>query len=69
MTVLSIAMLISVILIFVVILGVDNRIDKLTEELKLERHRINMLKIDVNYLWSELRNDEDNGGEGDVEIH
>ena len=64
MTVLSIAMLISVILIFAVILGVDNRIDKLTEELRLERHRINMLKLDVNYLWGELRNGEDNGGEG-----
>lgn len=69
MTILSIAMLISVILIFAVILGVDNRIDKLTEELKLERNRINMLKLDVNYLWSELRNGEDNGGEGDGKIH
>lgn len=65
MTVLSIAMLISVILIFAVILGVDNRIDKLKQELEVERHRINMLKIDVNYLWGKLHNGEDNGGEGD----
>lgn len=65
MTVLSIAMLISVILIFAVILGVD----KLKQELEVERHRINMLKLDVNFLWSTLRNGEDNGGEGDAEIH
>lgn len=69
MTVLAIAMLISVILIFAVILGCDNRIDKLKQELEVERHRINMLKLDVNFLWSTLRNGEDNGGEGDAEIH
>ena len=63
MTVLAIAMLIIVILIFAVILVVDNRIDKLEQELEVERRRINMLKIYVNYLWSELRNGEDNGGE------
>jgi hypothetical protein len=64
MTVLSIAMLISVILIFAVILGVDNRIDKLKQELEVERNRIYMLETDVNYFWGELRNGEDNGGEG-----
>jgi vacuolar-type H+-ATPase subunit D/Vma8 len=59
-----IAICVLILSALLMIWATDKRLNKLKQELEVERRRINMLKIDVNYLWNELRNGEDNGGEG-----
>jgi hypothetical protein len=58
-----IAICVLILSALLMIWATDKRLNKLKQELEVERHRINMLKLDVNFLWTELRNGEDNGGD------